>query len=167
MYLWIICLEGRTIQKQCNFSLFHRKSCCDSLTRESRNVLYATMGVWERMPLRSRFAFSFSSQTPALAGVHTPHERVSPHIRAGGSRPPCGNIALYGHYTMRSKGHGADCGKTLYRRLTVPNYAPEKGKGHPPVIEAEAVAAMTCTGAIPLKTAHCVPGRNDRPHIRV
>lgn len=31
----------------------------------------------------------------------------------------------------RSKGHGADCGKTLYRRLTVPNYAPEKGKGHP------------------------------------
>ena len=31
----------------------------------------------------------------------------------------------------RSKGHGADCGKTLYRRLTVLNYAPEKGKGHP------------------------------------
>ena len=31
----------------------------------------------------------------------------------------------------RSKGHGADCGKTLYRRLTVPNYAPEKGKGRP------------------------------------
>lgn len=29
------------------------------------------------------------------------------------------------------KGHWADCGKTLYRRLTVPNYAPEKGKGHP------------------------------------
>lgn len=101
------------------------------------------------------FASSISSSTQALAGVHTPHERVSPHIRAGGSRPPCGNIALYGHYTMRSKGHGADCGKTLYRRLTVPNYAPEKGKGHPPVMEAEAAAAMTCPGAIPLKTAMC------------
>nr|DAZ63636.1 MAG TPA: hypothetical protein [Caudoviricetes sp.] len=49
------------------------------------------------MPLRSRFAYSIFSSTPALAGVHTPHERVSPHIRAGGSRPPCGNIALYGH----------------------------------------------------------------------
>ena len=35
----------------------------------------------------------------------------------------------------------------------MPNYAPEKGKGHPPVMEAEAVAAMTCPGAIPLKTA--------------
>ena len=43
------------------------------------------------------FASSISSSTPALAGVHTPHERVSPHIRAGASRPPCGNIALYGH----------------------------------------------------------------------
>lgn len=28
----------------------------------------------------------------------------------------------------------------------MPNYAPEKGKGHPPVMEAEAVAAMTCPG---------------------
>ena len=28
----------------------------------------------------------------------------------------------------------------------MPNYAPEKGKGHPPVMEAEAVAAMTCHG---------------------
>lgn len=36
------------------------------------------------------FAYSISSSTPALAGVHTPHERISPHIRAGGSRPPCG-----------------------------------------------------------------------------
>ena len=45
-----------------------------------------------------------------------------------------------------SKGQGADCGKTLYRGLTVPNYAPEKGKGHPPVMEAEAAAAMTCPG---------------------
>lgn len=25
------------------------------------------------------------------------HERISPRIRAGGSRPPCGNIVLYGH----------------------------------------------------------------------
>ena len=68
MYLWIICLEGRTIQKQCNFSLFHRKSCCDSLTRESRNVLYATMGVWERMPLRSHSLLLFPPQPRRLPG---------------------------------------------------------------------------------------------------
>ena len=59
-----------------------------------------------------------------------------------------------------------DVRKDVYKRQ-VPNYAPEKGKGHPPVMEAEAAAAMTCPGAIPLKTALCVPGRNDQPHIRV
>ena len=35
------------------------------------------------------------------------------------------------HPKQRPQGHGADCGKTLYRRLTVPNYAPEKGKRRP------------------------------------
>lgn len=46
-------------------------------------------------------------------------ETILPHKPMGVRHPKC------------SKGHGADCGKTLYRRLTVPNYAPEKGKGHP------------------------------------
>ena len=57
-------------------------------------------------------------------------------------------LLLYfrGGLIARSKGQRADCGKTLYRGLTVPNYAPEKGKGHPPVMEAEAAAAMTCPG---------------------
>jgi hypothetical protein len=80
-----------------NLSLYCEKTFCFHNIWCAQNKNYATMGVWERMPLRSRFAYSIFSSTPALAGVHTPHERVSPHIRAGGSRPPCGNIALYGH----------------------------------------------------------------------
>jgi len=43
----------------------------------------------------------------------------------------------------RSKGHGADCGKTLYRRLTVPNYAPEKGNGALFAVQEVWVAATT------------------------
>lgn len=35
----------------------------------------------------------------------------------------------------------------------MPNYAPEKGKGHLHVMDAEAEAAMTRTGADSLKTA--------------
>ena len=49
----------------------------------------------------------------------------------------------------------------------MPNYAPEKGKGHPPVMEAEAVAAMTCPGAIPLKTALRVANHDVAAETRV
>lgn len=64
MYLWITCSGEQTTQMQCNFSLFHRKSCCDSLMRESESMVYAKMGVWERMPLRSHsLSIPFSSFT--------------------------------------------------------------------------------------------------------
>jgi hypothetical protein len=61
----------------------------------------------------------------------------------------------------------------------VPNYAPEKGKGHPPVMEAEAAAAMTCPGVPTLRKrlrpaervetesaiyAECCSRRPDRSH---
>ena len=38
------------------------------------------MGVWACMPLRYRFAFSFSSQTPALAGVDVYKRQVGVHL---------------------------------------------------------------------------------------
>ena len=130
--------------------------------------MYATMGVWERMPLRSHSLFLFPPKPRRLPGYI---RRTSASAHTSGPEGRALHAAK--HCPLRalneacSKGQGADCGKTLYRGLTVPNYAPEKGKGHPPVMEAEAAAAMTCPGAIPLKTALCVPGRNDRPHIRV
>lgn len=119
---------------QCNFSLFHRKSCCDSLMRESESMVYAKMGVWERMPLRSHsLSIPFSSFT-----------------RMGWRRrsrcPYCVQYAA------------------LWRRMTVERHytrLPERlGAGKSKTRAAchgggakKAVAAMTCPGAIPLKTA--------------
>ena len=139
-----------------NLSLYCEKTFCFHNIWCAQNKNYATMGVWERMPLRSHSLFLFPPKPRRLPGYI---RRTSASAHTSGPEGRALHAAK--HCPLRalneacSKGQGADCGKTLYRGLTVPNYAPEKGKGHPPVMEAEAAAAMTCPGAIPLKTAMC------------
>ena len=107
------------------------------------------MGAWRLMPLRS-FSFSFSSflarrvilRPPGIwpcssVGRADPQSGARSPVRVR-PRPVCARTFRVFIFLLaprkdgeRPKGHGADCGKTLYRRLTVLNYAPEKGKGHP------------------------------------
>ena len=64
-----------------------------------------------------------------------------PTIRAGGSRPPCGNISLCGHLEIVSKYTELTVERHYTRLLRAPRHW-ERVRC-PPVIEAEAVAAMT------------------------
>ena len=114
MYLWITCSGEQTTQKQGNFSLFHRKVCCDSLTGESGSTAYATMGVWERIHLRSHSLLLFPPQPRHLPGyirrtsasAHTSgpegcalHAATSPFTGIRQCAPKAKELTVERHYT--------------------------------------------------------------------
>lgn len=91
----------------------------------------------------------------AMTNVRT-HQRngCASSILDGGSADS--RQCLHAEFEMRSKGHGADCGKTLYRRLVPLRYAPEKSNGGS--LDGRQVGGPSTLLALPTPKA-CVPTR--------
>ena len=81
---------------------------------------------------------------------------MQPTIWAERSRLSCGNHVLYGHLDTAPKYTELTVERHYTRLLRAPRHW-ERVRC-PSVIEAEAVAAMTCPGAVQLKTARMSTG---------
>ena len=80
-----------------------------------------------------------------------PHERISPRSGPEGRALHAATSSFTGIRQCAPKAKELTVERHYTGKSTASD-SPGEGKRRPPVMEAEAVAAVTCPGAIPLKT---------------